>query len=141
MCSCQDIKEGLTGQKSKNSDEFLVQKKNPLILPPKFRDLPIPKNKQTNKNKTDLEKEDFDIEELLGSSSYEVIEEGIEKGSIEEGLLEEININKSTGNVHKFELHVDLNPDKMPILLRLVFHAYDVVHSRRIDQLFFVQIL
>ena len=93
LCSCQDIKEGLTGQKSKNSDEFLVQKKNPLILPPKFRDLPIPKNKQTNKNKTDLEKEDFDIEELLGSSSFEVIEEGIEKGSIEEGLLEEININ------------------------------------------------
>ena len=93
LYSCQDIKEGLTGQKSKNSDEFLVQKKNPLILPPQFRDLPIPKNEQFNKNKTDLEKEDFDIEELLGSSSYEVIEEGIEKGSIEEGLLEEININ------------------------------------------------
>ena len=93
LYSCQDIKEGLTGQKSKNSDEFLVQKKNPLILPPQFRDLPIPKNEQFNKNKTDLEKEDFDIEELLGSSSFEVIEEGIEKGSVEEGLLEEININ------------------------------------------------
>ena len=70
-----------------------MQKKNPLILPPQFRDLPIPKNEQFNKNKTDLEKEDFDIEELLGSSSFEVIEEGIEKGSVEEGLLEEININ------------------------------------------------
>ena len=93
ITSCQSVKNALTGAKQENSDEFLVQKKNPLILPPKFRDLPIPKNKQTNKNKTDLEKEDFDIEELLGSSSYEVIEEGIEKGSIEEGLLEEININ------------------------------------------------
>ena len=93
LYSCQDIKEGLTGQKSKNSDEFLVQKKNPLILPPQFRDLPIPKNEQFNKNKTDLEKEDFDIEELLGDSSYEITEKAIEKDSVEEDLLEKINTN------------------------------------------------
>ena len=93
LYGCQDIKEGLTGQKKKGSDEFLVQKKNPLTLPPNFRDLPIPQSEQSNKNKTYLEKEDFDIEELLGSSSYETIEESVEKGSVEEGLLEEININ------------------------------------------------
>ena len=33
---CQSVKEGLTGQKKSNSDEFLIEKKNPLILPPKF---------------------------------------------------------------------------------------------------------
>ena len=93
LYGCQDIKEGLTGQKKKGSDEFLVQKKNPLILPPNFRDLPIPKSEQSNKNKTDLEKEDFDVEELLSGGSYEVLEESIEKGSVEEDLLEEININ------------------------------------------------
>ena len=93
LYGCQDVKEGLTGQKSKNSDEFLVQKKNPLILPPNFRDLPIPKNEQSNQNTTDLEQEHFDIEEFLGSSSNEFTEEDITTGSVEEDLLKEININ------------------------------------------------
>ena len=34
LASCQSIKDGLSGKKSENSDEFLVQKKNPLVLPP-----------------------------------------------------------------------------------------------------------
>ena len=34
LSSCQSVKDGLSGTKQKNSDEFLVEKKNPLVLPP-----------------------------------------------------------------------------------------------------------
>ena len=33
LTSCQSIKDGLSGSKSENSDEFLVQKKNHLVMP------------------------------------------------------------------------------------------------------------
>ena len=37
------LKDALQGKKrSENSDEFLVQKKNPLILPPNYGELPVP---------------------------------------------------------------------------------------------------
>ena len=45
LSSCQAIKDGLTGKKNNNSDEFLVKKKNPLELPPDFDELPSPKKK------------------------------------------------------------------------------------------------
>ena len=36
------IKRGLTGDKGNTTDEFLVKKKDPLILPPDFQSLPTP---------------------------------------------------------------------------------------------------
>ena len=39
------VKRGLTGGKAKSSDEFLVQKKDPLILPPDFENLPTPSDR------------------------------------------------------------------------------------------------
>ena len=36
------IKRGITGQKKSSTDEFLIKKKDPLILPPDYRNLPIP---------------------------------------------------------------------------------------------------
>ena len=40
--SWSNVKRGLTGAKQKSTDEFLVQKKDPLILPPDFDSLPSP---------------------------------------------------------------------------------------------------
>jgi len=44
--SCADsfnsIKRGLTGAKKTSADEFLIKKKDPLILPPDFENLPTP---------------------------------------------------------------------------------------------------
>ena len=37
------FKRGVTGEKQKSSDEFLVEKKSPLVMPPDFDELPIPK--------------------------------------------------------------------------------------------------
>ena len=46
VTSCGDtassIKRGLTGAKKTSGDEFLIQKKDPLILPPDYENLPIP---------------------------------------------------------------------------------------------------
>ena len=46
VASCADgfqsFKRGVTGAKANSSDEFLVQKKDPLILPPDFENLPTP---------------------------------------------------------------------------------------------------
>ena len=44
--SCADtfssLKKGLTGAKGDTADEFLVKKKDPLILPPDYENLPTP---------------------------------------------------------------------------------------------------
>ena len=50
VTSCADswsnVKRGLTGAKQQSTDEFLVQKKDPLILPPDFDSLPSPSDKE-----------------------------------------------------------------------------------------------
>ena len=50
VTSCADswsnVKRGITGAKKKSTDEFLVQKKDPLILPPDFDSLPSPSDKE-----------------------------------------------------------------------------------------------
>lgn len=81
LTSCQSIKDGLSGSKSKNSDEFLVQKKNPLVLPPKFLELPEPSNESFNKSKT-IEDE-TDIQKILE------IEETTENQQIQQGSAED----------------------------------------------------
>ena len=44
--SWDSVKRGLTGTKQKSTDEFLVQKKDPLILPPDFDSLPSPSERE-----------------------------------------------------------------------------------------------
>ena len=49
LLSCGTIKEGFSNQKKNNSDEFLVEKKAPLVMPPDYNELPTPKDSQQNK--------------------------------------------------------------------------------------------
>jgi hypothetical protein len=59
---CQSIKDGLEGnKKSKSAEEFLIQKKNPLVLPPDYSKLPLPKNVAKNEES----KSGFDLEKKL----------------------------------------------------------------------------
>ena len=55
LYSCSTVKEGFTNQKKSSSDEFLVEKKSPLVMPPDYNDLPVPDQKkekaETNENK------------------------------------------------------------------------------------------
>ena len=64
LCSCQGVKDALSGKKYENSYEFLVIKKNPLVLPPNFKDLPTPKDVTDTSQIENIENE---IEDLLSS--------------------------------------------------------------------------
>ena len=48
--SCGTIKEGFSMQKKDNTDEFLVEKKNPLKIPPNYDELPVPNNSKDQEN-------------------------------------------------------------------------------------------
>ena len=55
LLSCSGAKDALQGKKrSDNSDEFLVEKKSPLLMPPDFDELPIPNSESAlNDNEND----------------------------------------------------------------------------------------
>ena len=87
--SWEDVKKGLGGAKRTSTDEFLVRKKEPLVMPPKWKNLPEP----GGVTKSDDEVwEATDIEELIklgknkeSSTNYE---QG--NGSLEESILKKI---------------------------------------------------
>ena len=87
--SCQTFKEGITGTKrSKTSDEFLVEKKSPLVLPPNFEDMPLPK---TQKNTI---RDDTSIEKLLNANKdIDQISETKVNKSLEKSILNKIKKN------------------------------------------------
>ena len=93
--ACGTIAEGLGGSKKKGSDEFLVEKKAPLILPPSFDELPEP-GKKTDESITSTKEEISSIEEIINkSSSTDTSEKNNNlKNSIEESIIEKINKKK-----------------------------------------------
>ena len=58
---CQDVKKGITGKKINEGEEFLVIKKNPLVVPPDFEKMPLPKNEIKN-SKSDIAQNDQNSE-------------------------------------------------------------------------------
>ena len=87
--SWQDIKKGLGGGKRTSSDEFLVKKKDPLVMPPKWKNLPEPGGVMKSDDEV---REVTDIEELIklgknkeSSTNYE---QG--NGNLEESILKKI---------------------------------------------------
>ena len=58
FASCGTIKEGFSNQKKDNTDEFLVKKKSPLVMPPDYDELPLPsaKDDQINENENKVKK-------------------------------------------------------------------------------------
>ena len=93
--SCGTIAEGLGGSKKKGSDEFLVEKKSPLVLPPSFGELPEP-GKEPEENIISEKKDTSDIEDIINqSSSTSASEESDDtKNSIEQSIIKKINEKK-----------------------------------------------
>jgi len=56
--NCSTVKEGFINDKKKGTDEFLVQKKQPLTMPPNFEKLPLP-NTTLEENKDENQKTDI----------------------------------------------------------------------------------
>ena len=87
LASCSSIKESV-GSKKKNSDEFLVEKKSPLLMPPDYNDLPVP-NSEDVKNKD----EDNQVKKLITKSNTtdsNFNKSNNSKSSFEELLIEKI---------------------------------------------------
>ena len=75
------FKRGVTGQKEKSSAEFLVEKKDPLVLPPDFERLPEPEDSLVVKEKiSDFEKTikknlpEEDISSSAGTAEQSILE-------------------------------------------------------------------
>jgi len=94
LSSCQKFSEGMTGSKrSKTSDEFLVHKKKPLVMPPDFDDMPLPK--QNKQKEEELSASNESIEDLLNIKKKEN-DESFESGndsSLEQSILKKIKTN------------------------------------------------
>ena len=94
LTSCQGTKDALGGKtRSDNSDEFLVEKKNPLSMPPDFDELPLPEN--SIKNESEQENETLKNKLKVSSSEKNTTSNNTSKdqapSSIEKSILEKIN--------------------------------------------------
>ena len=88
--SCQNVKDALSGSKNNNSDEFLVKKKNPLVMPPNYDDLPKPGETELSLDDQDYQGE---VKELLKVVENEKKESSSKNSSIEEFVIKNINKN------------------------------------------------
>ena len=89
LCSCGTIKEGFTNQKKNSSDEFLVEKKLPLTMPPSYGELPVPSNEKIN-----TEDQTNKIESLISiKKDNEKLENVDLDKDFEESMLDKIKNN------------------------------------------------
>ena len=88
LSSCSSIKKGFVNEKKDNSDEFLVEKKSPLVMPPDYNELPIPK-------KENVEKETNDIKSLISKTKNDETKENLDekKSTFDSSILEKIKNN------------------------------------------------
>jgi hypothetical protein len=49
ISSCGSVQKAFDPQNKNTSEEFLVEKKSPLSLPPSFEELPVPSNEKVDK--------------------------------------------------------------------------------------------
>ena len=81
------VKKGLTGQKTSSTDEFLVEKKDPLIKPPNFEELPVPGSDPSSTSSLENDTELQSLKNLeIEQESYELEE----TGSTESNILKRI---------------------------------------------------
>tara|TARA_X000000950_G_C13549777_1_gene511040 strand:+ start:20 stop:328 length:309 start_codon:yes stop_codon:yes gene_type:complete len=88
LVSCSGFKEAgkvLRNEKTSSTDEFLVKKREPLILPPDYKDIPEP---ESIKNRTPEKKEK--LKEILKAPTRSNTNK-IQSSSIEESILKSIN--------------------------------------------------
>tara|TARA_Y100000590_G_scaffold421564_1_gene525377 strand:+ start:1585 stop:1914 length:330 start_codon:yes stop_codon:yes gene_type:complete len=89
VSSCNEFKRTLTNTKKSAGDEFLVEKKEPLTVPPNFDKLPVPLSEEEEIVEENTEN---NIEDLLKRTS-KTENENLENlsGDLEDSILEKIN--------------------------------------------------
>ena len=90
--SCGSVSEGFKLKKGNTGDEFLVEKKNPLVLPPNFNELPEPGKTEISNENTE---KSFEQKILKDDKKNENQEDNIATNSTEELILKNIKKNDS----------------------------------------------
>ena len=72
LSSCQSVRDTLSMKKKESVDEFLIKKKNPLVVPPEFSKLPIPKKDRENKDNEIDSEEELDLSKIIIGSDTKV---------------------------------------------------------------------
>ena len=88
---CGGAKKAFSNQKKNSSDEFLIEKKSPLVMPPDYNDLPSPDTTESN-----FEENASEIENLLvndeNSDSQNKNSDNSDK-NFEESIIDKIKNN------------------------------------------------
>jgi len=90
LSGCQGIKETLSNKKKTNSNEFLVKKKAPLILPPDYKKLPLPQDQDLDSEKSSYDKK-IDLSKVLNKKSKSKIKN--KNNSLEKSISKILNKN------------------------------------------------
>jgi len=83
LSNCSSVQKAFDPQNKNTSEEFLVEKKSPLSMPPSFEELPIPSNQkidkenQTNNIESLITEKNNDIEKLENIESDKDFEQSI----------------------------------------------------------------
>ena len=88
--SCTTVRDGFSSQKKKSTDEFLVKKKSPLVMPPEFDELPVPEEV----NQILENNEETDIKKLITNNENSSNENSTNQNTdFESSILEKIKNN------------------------------------------------
>ena len=90
--SCSSVSEGFKLKKGNTGDEFLVEKKNPLVLPPNFNELPEPGKTEISNENTE---KSFEEKILNNDKKKENQEDNTVTNSTKELILKNIKKNDS----------------------------------------------
>ena len=73
ISGCNSVKKAFDPERKNSSEEFLVEKKSPLSMPPEFNELPIPSNEKIDKD-TQINNIESLITEKNSNEKLEIIE-------------------------------------------------------------------
>ena len=85
--SCEGFK---IKKKSSSGEEFLINKKDPLILPPDFSELPKPNENIEKNNANDEDNEDIDFEKIFDNDDKKKSNSENKEDSSEYGITKSI---------------------------------------------------
>ena len=93
VSGCQDVKKGFSGKKIDQGEEFLVIKKNPLVVPPDFEKMPLPKNEIDKTNSIKSENDQVsEFEKLLKTQDENINASNSREntGNLEKKIIDKI---------------------------------------------------
>ena len=91
--SCGTVRDAFTNQKKNSSDEFLVEKKSPLVMPPDYDDLPVPKSSENNDKKKNSKNKIQDLITNNENKNTDSLNDNTQGDTFEKSLLEKIKQN------------------------------------------------